>query len=73
MKKFFRPKSNKKGNPGDLSLDRSVSSSSYNYDCSYGTIKEKELPKLHRAVWTGDVESVRECIKEVNSKDKENR
>lgn len=68
MKKFFQSKTNKKGGNG---LERSISSNSM--DSSYGTIKEKDLPRLHKAVWTRDMEKVKEFIKDVNVKDKENR
>ena len=44
----------------------------------YNVQKEKELPKLHRAVWKGNLEKVMKLTKsvktsELNSTDKEKR
>ena len=76
MKKFFkniRKKSPARGGPppeGSPKLDnRSTSSLVIGYD-----VREKELGKLHKAAWVGDLSKVQQLAKkDASPLDKENR
>lgn len=76
MKKFFKglgKKSQSKGlSPGPspaLSRRAGATAAVIGYD-----VKEKELGKLHKAAWTGDVAKVKQLAKKDPSPlDKENR
>ena len=76
MKKFFG-KLGKKNQPGrptpppspNLGVLGAVGGVNVGYD-----VKEKDLPKLHKAVWNEDLVKVKSLVKkDVNALDKENR
>ena len=71
FKKFFKKKSPSAKNTlstEDLSDAASIAS-------GYSISKDKDLPKLHKAVWSGDLNKVKQLAKkgDVNQLDKENR
>ncbi|XP_027038331.1 trichohyalin-like [Pocillopora damicornis] len=71
FKKFFKKKSPSAKNTlstEDLSDAASIAS-------GYSISKDKDLPKLHKAVWSGDLTKVKQLAKkgDVNQLDKENR
>ena len=75
MKKFFRIGSGKKkssdasasGRGSNRSLDKEQGSFGYE-------LREKDLGKLHKAAWNGDINKVKQLAKkDANSLDKEKR
>ncbi|KAK3103342.1 hypothetical protein FSP39_018612 [Pinctada imbricata] len=73
MKKFFSftkkkgPKGG--GEPSASGATASVSNPDAGYD-----LREKDLPKLHKAAWTGDIAKVQQLVrKDPSALDKENR
>ncbi|XP_071961648.1 uncharacterized protein [Antedon mediterranea] len=70
MKKIFKTKSSKKS-ASTASLDAANTAEINGYE-----LKEKDLPKLHKAAWLGDVNKVKQLAKKAadyNQLDKENR
>ncbi|XP_033098759.1 ankyrin repeat domain-containing protein 26-like isoform X3 [Anneissia japonica] len=70
MKKIFKSKSSKKS-ASSSSLGATNNAENGGYD-----VKEKDLPKLHKAAWLGDVNKVKQLAKKAadyNQLDKENR
>lgn len=76
MKKFFKNISKKspgKGPPGSPKLNAHTSASPAAAVIGYD-VKEKDLGKLHKAAWTGDLAKVKQLAKKDPSPvDKENR
>lgn len=74
MKKFFKSIGKKSNNPETSSTRRSSNASATSTG-SYNIVeKEKDLPKIHRAIVANDVEKVSELAKkEVKVTDKLNR
>ena len=82
MKKFFKFGKSKKGVDGDSASVASGRSSSKapsragsnaSETGSY-VVREKDLPKLHKAAWSGDLNKVKQLAKKnVNELDKSNR
>ena len=82
MKKFFKFGKSKKGADGDSASVASGRSSSKapsragsnaSETGSY-VVREKDLPKLHKAAWSGDLNKVKQLAKKnVNELDKSNR
>ena len=73
MKKFFNfaKKKGAKGGPEPAvaGATAAVSNSDVGYE-----IREKDLPKLHKAAWTGDLSKVQQLVrKDPSALDKENR
>ena len=68
MKKFFRFGKNKKdGASSATASTESLAATGY-------LVKEKDVSKLHKAAWTGDINKVRSLAKKDPSAfDKENR
>lgn len=71
FKKLFKKKSAGAKNAlstEDLSDAASMAS-------GYSITKDKDLPKLHKAVWTGDLTKVKQLSKkgDINQLDRENR
>ena len=79
MKKFFRFGKKKKANDGDTASMGSGGkvrsrSASITSETGIYVVKEKDLPKLHKAAWTGDLTKVKQLAKKnVNELDKSNR
>ena len=79
MKKFFRFGKKKKGvNADSASLasgSRAASrSGSIASETGVYVVRDKDLPKLHKAAWTGDLGKVKQLAKKnVNELDKSNR
>ena len=72
MKKFF--KLGKKGGGGDHDKGLQKASSETSLSGPGYSIKEKDLGKLHKAAWQGDVAKVRQLAKkDASPLDKENR
>ena len=73
MKKFFKFGSSKKKTPSS-SQDKGSSRSLNKNEGAVYDIREKDLGKIHKAVWQGDSAKVEQLAKkEVNSLDKEKR
>lgn len=75
MKKFFKSIGKKSNNAGkEHASNRRPSSGSIDSSGSYSVGKIKDLPKIHKAVVTNDVDKVIELArKEVKATDKNNR
>ena len=71
FKKLFKKKgSGSKNAPSTEDLSEAGSAVS-----GYSITKDKDLPKLHKAVWTGDLTKVKQLTKkgDINQLDRENR
>ena len=71
LKKFFKKKSpNAKNTLSTEDLSDAASLAS-----GYSISKDKDLPKLHKAVWSGDLSKVKQLSKkgDINQLDRENR
>ena len=71
MKKFFKFGKEKKSGGSDTSSQRRGSNSSleFGYD-----VREKDLGKLHKAAWSGDLNKVKQLArKDASPLDKHNR
>ncbi|CAG2196435.1 Ankyrin repeat domain-containing protein 7,Ankyrin repeat domain-containing protein 26 [Mytilus edulis] len=80
MKKFFGKLGKKKGEPGRPTPPPSPNLSNLGAIGAAGgfyvgyEVREKDLPKLHKAVWNDDLVKVKSLVKkDVNGLDKENR
>ena len=79
MKKFFRFGKKKKGADADSASAASGSrahsrSGSIASETGVYLVREKDLPKLHKAAWAGDLNKVKQLAKKnVNELDKSNR
>lgn len=79
MKKFFGKLGKKKGEPGRPTPPPSPNLSNLGAIAAGGAyvgyeVREKDLPKLHKAVWNDDLVKVKSLVKkDVNGLDKENR
>lgn len=70
FKKLFKRKS-----PGAKNALSTEDLSDAGSTAGYSISKDKDLPKLHKAVWTGDLTKVKQLAKkgDVNQLDRENR
>ncbi len=79
MKKFFKFGKKKKGGEADSASIGSVGkahsrSGSVVSETGVYVVRDKDLPKLHKAAWTGDLNKVKQLAKKnVNELDKSNR
>ncbi|CAC5372278.1 Ankyrin repeat domain-containing protein 7 [Mytilus coruscus] len=75
MKKFFGKLGKKKGEPGRPTPPPSPNLGAVTEWLYVGyEVREKDLPKLHKAVWNDDLVKVKSLVKkDVNGLDKENR
>lgn len=76
LKKLLKRKDNKAKNASSTEDLNSLSGREMAAGAAgYFVQKEKDLPKLHKAVWTKDMAKLRQIIKkaDVNQLDKENR
>ena len=71
FKKLFR----KKGSSTKNALSTEDVSEAGSISSGYSIAKDKDLPKLHKAVWTGDLAKVKQIVKkgDINQLDRENR
>lgn len=70
FKKLFKKKS-----PGTKNAPSTEDLSDAASMASGYSIKDKDLPKLHKAVWAGDLTKVKQLVKkgDINQLDRENR
>ena len=76
MKKFFRFGKEKKGNTPEPSPkpSRAAATAGEPGESPGYNVKEKDLPKLHKACWSGDIGKVKQLAKkDASPLDKENR
>lgn len=71
LKKFFK----KKGPNAKNALSTEDLSDAASLASGYSISKDKDLPKLHKAVWSGDLSKVKQLSKkgDINQLDRENR
>lgn len=71
FKKLFK----KKSPSGKNTLSTEDLSETANAAAGYSITKDKDLPKLHKAVWNGDLTKVKQLVKkgDINQLDRENR